>query len=78
MIPLTWHRRHTRGVRGAMPPWTPNFLALKLGMVMYCTVLLSCNFWTKDTWFALAELVFSCCLYIVLTDLALEQCIHTF
>ena len=32
---------------------------------MQCNVLLSCNSWTKDTWFALAELAFSCIWLVV-------------
>ena len=28
-------------------------------------IVLSCNFWTKDTWFALAKLAFSCVWLVV-------------
>ena len=41
-------------------------------------IVLSYNFWTKDTWFALAELAFLRWLYIVLMDLVLAHCIRTF
>ena len=55
------HRRRTRGVRGAM---APHFLSTQSRRVMYYLIIivLSCNCWTcwtKDTWFALAELAFS-------------------
>ena len=41
-------------------------------------IVLSCNFGMKDTWFAFAELAFSCVWLVVQSTYGPHTCIHTF